>query len=498
MVEDILNINKINEVELHLQCNISQRLELKEFTSFYAEGYKFHPAYRAHIWNGKVSYYDIKNSTFPIGLLPELLKFCDRYQYKPKFNFDVNSLIPKNISDESLKLFYNELFKDSKYYPRDYQHDAIKSALNNARGIIQSPTGSGKSLIIYTIIRYMIANSKKVILVVPNVSLVNQMYSDFVDYGWYKAFNHVEKLYSGQKPTFGKDVLITTFQSLMNKPKNFFDIYSCIINDEAHSVKSVELQKISKKCSNANFRLGFTGTMPKNDADKYNIQGALGPVIFKYKTKELVDEGVLSKIKIANCFIQYPDEISELGRRRNYNDEINLIEETVERNKAFDFVFNNIPDGQNTIILVNHRKHLDSIADYIESNIDDKYTLYIIHGSIKPEDRENIRKTIDNSSNVILLATYQTVSTGVNIKRIHNVILGSSSKSEIRVLQTIGRGLRKHAQKDGVIIWDFIDDFSYENRNGNITKNHVYNHWEQRYKYYIEQEFPCFKKIIKV
>jgi hypothetical protein len=348
---------------------------------------------------------------------------------------------------------------------------------------------SGKSLVIYTIIRFLIATGNRIMLVVPNVSLVNQMYSDFVDYGWYTVNKHVEKLYSGEKPTFGKDVLITTYQSLMKRPPAFFAPYTSIMNDEAHSVKSLELQKISKKCVNASARLGFTGTLPKNDADKYNIQGALGPVIFKYKTKALVDQGVLAQIKIANCFIKYPDHIAMLGRRRQYHDEIDLIENTYERNHAFKYVFNSIPDGQNTIIFVNHIDHLNKIAEYLEEKLDDKYTLYIIHGGIKPEARETIRKTIDKEHDSILIATYGAASTGINIKRIHNVILGSSSKSEIRVLQTIGRGLRKHAQND---------DFAYKNKNGNLTKNHVYNHWEERFLYYKEQEFPCFKTTINV
>jgi superfamily II DNA or RNA helicase len=238
--------------------------------------------------------------------------------------------------------------------------------------------------------------------------------------------------------------------------------------------------------------------MPKELSDKYNIQGMLGPVIFNLKSKELIDSGKLAQIKVVNTFLNYPEDIKKLGRSRNYHEEIKLIETTPERNYIFKYIFDNISDGENSIILVDRLEHLDSITEYIEKEIDDKYSLYVINGSVKPEDRERIRKTIDSEKNVILVATYGTVSTGINIKRIHNVVLASSSKSEIRILQSIGRGLRTHDDKSGVIIWDIIDDFSYETRNGNKKKNHTYGHWEERYKYYNEQEFPVYKKTVNL
>lgn len=498
MDDGSLYIDKIDNVNLRVNGDISQLLELKAFSSFYAPNHKFHPRFRARIWDGKISYFNMHHKTLPIGLMPELLKFCNQFGYSPKMTFNIDELVPQQKDDAHFKTFYDIIFKDTEFYPREYQHDAIKSAINNRRGIIVSPTGSGKSLIIYAIIRYLLTEGKKTILVVPNVSLVNQMFNDFVDYGWYECGHHTEKLYSGQKPTFGKEVLITTYQSLLRKGPEFFTPYEAIMNDEAHTVKSVELQKIAAKCANASTRIGLTGTLPKEESDAYNIHGMLGPTIYNLKSKKLIDEGVLSNIAVVNAFLKYPKDIAEKGKRRKYHDEIDLIETTPERMNAFKYVFDNIKDGQNSLILVNHIQHLNDIKDFIETNIDDKYTLYIINGSIDANKREVIRQTIDKENNVILLATFGTVSTGINIKRIHNVIFGSSSKSEIRVLQSIGRGLRTHEAKEGVVIWDFVDDFSFVNRNGNQTNNHVYGHWEERYKYYKEQEFPCFKKDIKL
>ncbi len=496
MSNSSLYIDKIDNVNLRINGDISQMLELKEFSSFYAPNYQYHPRFRSKIWNGKISYFNIKEKTLPIGLMPEILKFCDQFGYNPKMQFDINELVPEKKSDEHFKKFYDVIYKGTKYYPRDYQDEAIQSAINNRRGIILSPTGSGKSLIIYSVLRYLLNEGKNVILVVPSVTLVNQMFSDFFEYGWTECADHVEKLYSGQKPSFNKNILITTYQSLLKRGPEFFIRYDALMNDEAHTVKSVELQKIASKCINASTRIGLTGTLPKEESDYHNIHGMLGPTIYKLKSKKLIDEGVLSNIVVVNAFLKYPKEIADKGKYRKYHDEVDLIETSPCRMNAFKYIFDNIKDGQNSLILVNHIKHLDAIQSFIEAEIDDKYLLYIINGSIGANEREVIRNTIDKERNVILLASYGTVSTGINIKRIHNVIFGSSSKSEIRVLQSIGRGLRTHEAKEGVVIWDLIDDFSFKNRNGNLTKNHVYGHWEERYKYYKEQEFPCFKKEI--
>ena len=494
-----LVIEKLNNVYLRVRCDMGQKMELRSFSSFYAPAYQYHPKFKMRIWDGKVSYFNTKDNTIPIGLLPELFKFAKKYCYKIKLDFDVDELKPEEVEDEFLQTFYYKLFTGTGITPRDYQHDAIKSALNNRRGIIQSCTGSGKSLIIYCLIRYLLAEGENIVLVVPSVSLVNQMFSDFVeDYGWLSAHEQVEKLYSGQKPTFKKPVLITTYQSLMKKPPAFFERFGALINDEAHSVKSIELQKVAQKCSNADTRIGLTGTMPKELSDKYNIQGMLGPVIFNLKSSKLISEGTLAQIKVVNTFLRYPEAVSKLGRGRNYHEEIKLIEQTPERNQAFKYIFDKLPESDNSIILVDRLEHLASITEYIKKEIGNKYTLYVINGSVKADDREVIRRTIDNEKNVILIATYGTVSTGINIKRIHNVILASSSKSEIRILQSIGRGLRTHEDKTGVVIWDIIDDFSYETRNGSLKKNHTYRHWEERYKYYNEQEFPVYKKTVNL
>jgi len=493
---DEIHIEKINEVSLRFLGGLDSCLELKSFSSHFAPNYKFHPKFRNRIWNGKISWFDNKTKTFPIGLLPEVYEFGKRYGYKIVLDFDVSSIVPAGVPDEKIAKFIDIVFEGKNIRPRDYQTKAISAILNNGRGVVQSPTASGKSIIIYTAIRYLAAKGKKVLLVVPNTSLVEQMFSDFTEYGWDEIRNYVEILYSGEKPTFGKQVLISTFQSLMRKDPEFFEKYDAVFFDECHMSKSVEIQKIAKKCSNANFRIGLTGTMPTEPADVFNIKGAIGPIIYKLMSKELIDEGYLAKIQVVNCLLKYPEDVKKKGQNRSYPEESRYIQELPCRMKAFDRVFEKINDGENIIILVNHIEHLKAIESYLTDKLPDKYSVYTIYGDVDTEKREVIRHTMNNESNAVLIGTYGCVSTGINIRKVHNIILAFSSKSEIRVLQSIGRGLRTHEEKSKVIIWDLIDDFTRKTRSGEIKGNYFFLHWIHRLNYYKKQKFPICKMEI--
>ena len=489
-----MQVSKFNEVYFRIDGEYEELIQFRRFTSFFAPNFQYHPKFKAHMWDGKISYFDARNRLFPIGLYYMIEEFCKNYERPLEL---AGELFDKrvSVSKEQVNEFAKKL--DLPFELRDYQAEEVAAAMTNARGVIVSATGSGKSLVIYTAIRMILEETDgKVLLVVPKVALVEQMYSDFASYNWKDEEQFVEKLYAEQKPTFKKRVLITTYQSIMRKSKEFFEPYVAIINDEAHSVKSTELQKIAQNCVNAKFRLGFTGTMPKVVCDNLNICGMLGQPIYELKSKELIDEGVLSKVTVVNLFLKYPEEIAKLGKNRSYPEEVELIEKSSCRMQAFDYILKNIPFGQNTLILVNHLEHLDKLKEHLEAEFGDKMRIHDICGRTNPLEREELRKEMDEKRNVIIVATYGTMSTGVNIRKIHNVIFGSSSKSEIRVLQSIGRGLRTHKSKEQLILWDLVDDFSYETKNGKRKYNYMVRHWEERYNFYGEQEFPCVKRTL--
>ena len=492
-------VRKIDNVYFKIECDFSQALELKEYLSCYAVNFQYHPKFKNRLWNGKVYFFSNKDYLLPIGLLPNLFRFSKKFDYKIKLDLDINSL-SNQYSDELIEKFCDQIKEDykTKYELYDYQQEALIKCIKNKRGIAQIATGGGKSLIQFYLMQFLRSKNKKIMMIVPTVSLVNQMYSDFMDYGWYDIDEYVEKLYSGEKPIYNKDVLITTWQSIYTRPQSFFEQYTAIIVDEVHNAKSLSINSIMKKCINADYKYGFTGTMPKEQSDVYNIIGYIGPVLYEQISKNLIDKGVLSQIAIANLLLKYPSDMVERNKNRIYNEEVNTICTYSERNKVFEYLFKHMEDKQNSIILCHLIDHLKLIESYLKNHLDSKYTIYIIYGDIKPSERELIRKTMNEKSNVILLGTYSCLSTGLNINKLHNVIFASSYKSRIKVLQSIGRGLRLHESKSKMILYDLVDDMTWTTRTGSIGKNHIYKHWEERLKYYDEQGFKYMTREFKL
>lgn len=284
---------------------------------------------------------------------------------------------------------------------------------------------------------------------------------------------------------------------------NYF-VNESILVGNCHGEKAKELKAIAEKCTNAEYRIGFTGSMPKEQIDYMTIQAGLGPKLIKISSEELIDRGVLSQIAIANILIRHSSEMIENCKGRTFPEEVRLLKECEDRKKIFKWIFNNIPDGQNSLILVEHLDTLSSLKEYLEKNLDKKYNIRIIKGAVKTEDREKIRKETENEENVIIIATYKTMSVGINIKKLHNIIFGSPRKSFISIVQSIGRGLRVHETKDKLVVFDIIDDLTYERqlkkgpRKGKwvLEKNYYYQQFEERLEIYKEQKFEYFTKKI--
>lgn len=492
-----INVYKLNEVLFQIDCDTGIKTELYRYLKAKVPGSEHSQKYKLHIWDGLVSFFDTRTQTFPIGLYPYFKKFCEEYGYKYTFQFPLDNF-RNDLSDEYLKTFYDEIFSATHIRPRDYQHESIKIALNKKRGVIVSATASGKTSLLYSMIRFFLQEGRNVLLVVPNIQLVEQTYTEFYkEYGWRDVDKYVSKMHNKTTPDFKKPVLISTFQSLAKKERSFFEKYGALIVDETHQAKNLSIKTVAMNCVNADYRIGVTGTMPKDLCSLYTITGYLGPILKEVKTKELQDQGYLAKIRIRNIILKYPIEFIKENRRLEYQDEKKAIYGYPQRNKVLNLIFNNIPDGQNSLILLENLWHLDEVKKYIEDNFDDKYSLFIIHGKIEPEVREKLRQAMETEKNIILLATFGTFSTGVSVKNIENVILYSSSRSEIRILQSIGRGLRLKDGKTHVTLWDIIDSMCYKTKSGNMVKNHLFLHWEGdenqeksgRIDYYISQKF---------
>jgi type I site-specific restriction endonuclease len=210
-----------------------------------------------------------------------------------------------------------------------------------------------------------------------------------------------------------------------------------------------------------------------------------------------MDKGILSKIKIANLLLKYSEDEIVTNKHRTYDEEVRFLVDHPKRNGVFKYIIDHINPEENVLILCYLIDHLKSIKSYLEKTYPNK-EIQEIYGEIDADKREEIRLGMEDSKGVILLGTYATMGVGINIKRLHHVIFASSYKSKIKILQSIGRGLRTHESKTKLILWDIVDDLTYVKRTGTIGKNYVYEHFEQRLEYYKTQEFSYINKNIIV
>jgi len=474
-----LLISKKNEVYLKIECEPHIKYELSDQFTFDVPEAAFMPSYRSKHWDGKIRLFSPHTGEIYCGLLDRLITWCGEHEYKMKFesNKYYGDVLESNpmVTMEGVKSFMTSI---TSFKPRDYQVKAVYQALKNNRKLIISPTASGKSMMIYSVVRYHVAKGEKILIVVPTTSLVEQMYKDFIDYGW-DAEAHCHKIYAGYEKVSDKDVTITTWQSIYKMPKKYFDEFTTVIGDEAHQFKAKSLTGIMTKCHNAKYRIGFTGTLDGTKTHKWVLEGLFGPADKIVNTEELIDQGYLSKFEIKVLILKH-----EYQKFETYEDEIQFLINNDRRNK---FISNLALDLKgNTLILYSRvSTHGQVIYDLLNNSKTQDRKVFFIHGGVNTDEREDVRKITESEDNAIIVASYGTFSTGINIKNLHNVIFSSPSKSRIRNLQSIGRVLRKGQAKNLATLYDVSDDVT--NKNG--KKNYTLNHLVERIKIYNEENF---------
>ena len=489
---DTLILTKKNEVFVTIECDPGIEMELSEHFCFYVPGYKFMPAYKNRMWDGKIRLFDTRKKTLYCGLIKYLREFCESrdysiiYEDSPRYGTLESALSPDiNGLLGSISLSVNGW----EITPRQYQLDALSVMLSQQRALMLSPTASGKSLMIYLAVRYHLQYSmNKVLIIVPTTSLVEQMYSDFADYsGTDSTFNAEEechKIYSGREK-FGveKRVIITTWQSIFKLPGSWFLDYGMVIGDEAHTFKAKSLTSILEKCTEANYRIGTTGTLDGTQTHQLVLEGLFGPVHKVITTKELMDQNDLSQLNIDVLILKYKDEICKEVIKKKYQEEIDFIVRYEARNK---FISNLALDQKgNTLVLFQFvEKHGKPLHDLLKTKVTENRKLFYVSGETDVDTREEIRAITEKESNAIIVASIGTFSTGINIKRLHNIIFASPSKSQIRVLQSIGRGLRKSGDGIDTKVYDIVDDLHWKSQ-----KNYTLNHAAERIKIYSRERF---------
>ena len=458
-----VTVEKINDVFMKVNCDDGLARDLYDFFSFTVPNAKFMPSYKKRFWDGKVRLFSIKTNQIYIGLLPYVDEFCR----ERGFEFEgINDVIGEktDIKFDLKKYFMKEY--NLPFEPRDYQMEAVETTLKYGRQLLLSPTASGKSLIIYLLARWY---NKKTVIIVPTTSLVEQMAKDFEEYGYDKK---ICKIYSGQQ-VFDSDITITTWQSFSKAPKDVLESFDVVVGDEAHLFKAQTLKGILEKMKKTSIRIGTTGTLDGSEVHRLQLEGLFGPCKKVISSSELMEEGTIANINI-DCIVLKHKKCHTMS----YQEEMDYLVSSEERNS---FITNLVASLKgNTLVLFQYvEKHGEVLYPMLEGRVDD---LHYVYGGTDTADREAVREIVEKSESSVILASYGTFSTGVNIKRIDNIVFASPSKSRIRNLQSIGRGLRKVEGKESMRLFDIADDLQYE--------NYTLEHLKERINIYNEENFP--------
>jgi superfamily II DNA or RNA helicase len=499
----IIGVKKLNEVYLKLSCSLSIAEELSQYFTFYAPDYEFSPLYRSKKWDGKIRLFKKKNNLLYYGLLIKLTSFAKERGYKLdiekevlRFNFDF---------DQKEALEYIETLNlhahGKPITVKDYQLDSFVESIKNKRCIIKSPTASGKSLVIYLISKYLLElDCSKGLIIVPTISLVEQLYSDFGDYSFKNKWDvdsNCQKITAEYSKTIEKRLTISTWQSIHNLPKEFFEQFDFVIGDEAHTFQAKSLSNIMISLTNAKYRIGTTGTIKDSKVHKLTLESHFGTVYNAISTNELMKRKDISQLNIKCVVLKYSQKDSEtlnslkkeakkikINKTASYDAELEFITQHTTRNN---FIVNLASSLEgNTLVLYRLvEKHGMVLKELFDSNNTKKRKIFFVYGGTDAESREQIRSIVEKEMDAIIIASYGTFSTGVSIRNLHNVIFASPSKSKIKVLQSIGRSLRMSDTKNSAVLYDIADDLRLENSD----YNYGLLHFMERMKIYHEEKF---------
>ena len=486
-----ISVTKKDEVYLKIKTDLSTDQELNDFFTFDVPGAKFMPLYRNRMWDGKARLYSLYKKELYVGLLPYLKEFAETLEYDLDINIpDIGEETDVKKLTEALKLHAG----GKPIQAREYQQDAVDHCIKQGRTMLLSPTASGKSLIIYSLIRYHQAKGRKQLVIVPTTSLVEQMYGDFQDYATadkhWAAPDNCHRIYGGKEKSNEYPITISTWQSIYKFPKKWFEQFDVVYGDEAHLFKAKSLTTLMNKLTNTPYRIGTTGTLDGTKTHRLVLEGVFGQVHKVTTTKKLMEDKQLANLKIVCCTLNYRDVIRKEMKGKTYQEEIDWLVTNPDRNE----IIKNLTIAQegNTLVLFQFvEKHGSVLHEMISNSVKKDRKVFFVYGGTETEQREQVRAITEKENDVIIIASYGTFSTGINIRNLHNIVFASPSKSKIRNLQSIGRGLRKGDKKVVCNLFDIGDDLSWKSH-----KNYTLNHLIERVKLYNEEGFDY--KLVKI
>lgn len=480
-----------NHVYCTIDADVGIMQEISDYFTFEQPGARFMPQYKAKLWDGKVRLYSMFTRELYVGLIPYVKAFASANNYTVE---NVSPALPTPYIDvEEWISTLNLQSHDKPIDVRDYQIDAVKHSIHEHRALLLSPTGSGKSLILYLLTRYHLDRGRRILVLVPTTSLVEQLYADFQDYssanGW-KTSEHVHRIYGGAEKANDWPVVISTWQSLYKLPKSFFDNFDVVFGDEAHLFKAKSLTGILNKMPDCAYRVGTTGTLDGLQTHKLVLEGIFGAVHRVTTTKALIKNQQLADLDITCLVLEYPDDARKATKGFTYQQEMDFLTQHAGRNR---FIRNlALKQNGNTLVLFQYvEKHGKQLYADIQARANEGRKVFFVAGSTDTETREQVRHITEQETDAIIVASYGTFSTGINIRNLHNVIFASPSKSKIRNLQSIGRGLRTSDSKKQCKLFDIGDDLTWKSK-----KNFTLLHLGERLRIYNEEKFEY--KLVKL
>ena len=478
---DTLHIKKLSEVWARIDTEPHVAQELSSHFEFDVPGAKFSPQFKNRVWDGKCRMYSLFTKQIYLGLIPYVIQWAKEREYAVVGDENIR-LEPRSLDHVRFDEFIKTADLPDGLIPRDYQIDAVQHAIKNERCVLLSPTGSGKSLIIYLIARWHLATgAKRVLVVVPTIGLVNQMRSDFMDYGC--PGEAVHRIMGGESKKFQTPIVCSTWQSIYKMPKSFFDQFDVVMGDEAHLFKAKSLTAIMERMPACKYRYGFTGTLDGKNISKLTLEGCFGAVHRVTTTAKLIEAGSLSDISIKCIAVQYSDADRAAARKLDYQGEVKFLVEHKGRNKMIVQLASALQG--NTLLLFNY---VDSHAKIVYEMLREKFgeRVHLVVGEVDAATREEIRKWVISSNDNIIVASSGTMSTGTNIPNLNNAIsCAPGGKSTVRILQSIGRILRRAEGKEHALWFDIVDDLRHKSH-----QNHSVKHFEERAKIYSSEKLP--------
>lgn len=491
-----VNFRDYSHVEV--DCDNSILMELRNYFSFDVDGARFNPKFKYGGWDGKVRLMT-NEGLLPIGLVDSLKRYCDNNDLTVTVD---DRIYPKPfLTREEFDTWLSGLdiyAGSNKITPHWYQADAVFEAINSNRRTLNLPTSAGKSLISALLNRWYLENFEgKILVLVPTTALVTQMIDDYADYKLFPR-GMCHGIMAGKAKHTDCPIIVSTWQSACKMPSDWFNQFGMVNCDECHLSTAKELGGIIERMRDCMFKFGMSGSLKDGKANILQYIGMFGDIFRPVTTKQLMEEGQVTDLKINSVFLRYPDKDITLAKGMAYADEVSLITSHSKRNAWICRLALKLAKdkNENTLVLFRHIKHGKLLFEAIKKKYGEgaEEKVHYISGETKTDTRVKLRGDVENDTGIIIVASYGVLSTGISIKRLHHAIFSHPIKSKITVLQSIGRTLRKHDSKDIATLWDVVDDLCVKAKSANAKnkythKNYAYKHALERIERYNSEQF---------